>query len=579
MLKRIFLSGILLLPCLAYSQESVIFKAMQDELNRSVKSLKMKKMSSPYYLAYMVEDNEQMIINASFGAITGSDYYKSRILNTDLRVGNYELDNSNFISSRYLFSSTIESSRLPIEDDYDAIRYEIWLTTDKAYKNALETLSKKQAVLKNRIVKEKIADFTRAKATTYEEPVMKFTADKKELEELLAELSLLFRKFKNIQASELSLVTGITRQYFIDSDKSKSLYNLPLTYLKVSASTQSADGDEIEDEITFCASAVNDLPDKETMVKRIKEFAENLSKRQSLVKADKYIGPVLFTDEACCQIFYEIIGKGLSNPKPPLYENEEEEKLIPREEGFLVDKPGYSILPASFSVYDDPKAKKWENPSGGSTYLIGSFSVDEQGVIPQKIELVKSGKITDFPMSRAPTKERKETNGHARSSYVESPVGRATNLFVSVSGEKVKPEEAFIKLLKENGLEYGILINRLASSGTQSRNSMMRFFRGRGEQEKRLLSQPVSTYKLYTDGRIEVIRGLDFEGVTYKVLQDIIAAGEDNTAYNFISQNQFGGGIPVSVVAMPVIIEDMELIPEQTTSKKLPIVPHPYFKK
>ena len=60
---------------------------------------------------------------------------------------------------------------LPLEDDYQEIRRQIWLATDGAYKDALENLSRKKAALQNKTRSEEIPDFSR------EEP---FTADRRD---------------------------------------------------------------------------------------------------------------------------------------------------------------------------------------------------------------------------------------------------------------------------------------------------------------------------------------------------------------------------------------------------------------
>ena len=58
------------------------------------------------------------------------------------------------------------SGQLPLEDDYQEIRRQIWLAADGAYKEALENLSKKRAALQNRTRTEELADFSREEPFT-----------------------------------------------------------------------------------------------------------------------------------------------------------------------------------------------------------------------------------------------------------------------------------------------------------------------------------------------------------------------------------------------------------------------------
>ena len=577
--KRVslILSIFLVLPFAARAQESVLFKALEDELARTTEKLKMEKMPPPYYVAYRVEDCERLIIEASFGAITASDFSKEKNLHLDLRVGDYEFDNSNFVSGTgfsFMQRRGWNGLSLPVEDDYDAIRYKIWLATDKAYKRALEELSRKKATVENRLIKDRPADFTRVKPTSYEEPLMKFEVNQEELEGLLVELSRVFRGFKEIQMSKLKLKTEIVHQYFVDSEGSKHICNKPLTYLEVYVSTQSADGNVLKDMIGFYGQTVNDLPDKNVLRNRIIEFARDFSNTQTVAKSEEYVGPVLFTDDACGQLFYEIIGRGLSNSRSPLYESEQYEKMSAADEGFLADKLGRRVLPTSFSVYDDPRTTKW-----GNTSLIGCFQVDDQGVLAQKVDLIKSGKIVAFPMSRTPTKEIKGLNGHARSTG-DSPAGRVANLIVENTQVKRGIMEEFIKLLKDRELEYGVVVTRLKGEMPKETEEMVRFFFSSftGKEEKDLLSEPVAGYRLYQDGHTEPIRGLKFEGVSYRTLRDIVLSSKQEVVYSFLEQGQFGGELPVSVVAPAVVVDEMDLVEAETKPKKLPVVPHPYFK-
>ncbi len=61
-------------------------------------------------------------------------------MSVDVRVGDYKLDNSNFISEQgfrgFLGGST---GTVGIDRDYDSLRQDLWLATDQAYKEALDS--------------------------------------------------------------------------------------------------------------------------------------------------------------------------------------------------------------------------------------------------------------------------------------------------------------------------------------------------------------------------------------------------------------------------------------------------------
>ena len=49
-----------------------VFKAMIDELNRSVVQLQLSNLDKPYFVQYIVLDEEEFAARATFGALTAS---------------------------------------------------------------------------------------------------------------------------------------------------------------------------------------------------------------------------------------------------------------------------------------------------------------------------------------------------------------------------------------------------------------------------------------------------------------------------------------------------------------------------
>src|SRR4029079_11188203 len=120
-------------PALRVNPDSVR-KAMEDELARSMKDLRMgEDEPRPYFIGYTISDLDQATTSATLGAVTAAHAYRGRLLRTEIRVGDAGFDNTNFEGG-----ASVES--IPIEDDYAALRREIWLRSDEAYKAAVETL-------------------------------------------------------------------------------------------------------------------------------------------------------------------------------------------------------------------------------------------------------------------------------------------------------------------------------------------------------------------------------------------------------------------------------------------------------
>ena len=105
-------------------------KAMRDELSRSIKELRISDLDKPYFISYRIDDTATTKISATLGQLTEENLYHGRSLSVSVRVGDFKLDNSNFLQLRSAnrFDGDCGChSTIPLDDDYSQIRREIWL--------------------------------------------------------------------------------------------------------------------------------------------------------------------------------------------------------------------------------------------------------------------------------------------------------------------------------------------------------------------------------------------------------------------------------------------------------------------
>lgn len=131
-------------PVVAQSeQDQVIFKAMQDELQRNKENLALPGMDKPFYLSFSLGRYRQFEVSGVLGAITSSLELPWRgIGSSQLLLGDYDHTSD----SRYI--GQFLKVGMPAEADYDMIRQNFWLVTDAAYKWALQESAAKEAALK-----------------------------------------------------------------------------------------------------------------------------------------------------------------------------------------------------------------------------------------------------------------------------------------------------------------------------------------------------------------------------------------------------------------------------------------------
>src|SRR6185503_2588256 len=134
---------LILLVCTAfYGQDAAssdpVMRAMSDELKRSVSELQFKDLDKPYFIQYIVIDQEEYRVSATFGALTASDLNRARYLQAQVRVGDYDFDNSEFVTGPGFQGAPPAgvTTQTVVDNDYDAIRHSLWLATDAAYKQS-----------------------------------------------------------------------------------------------------------------------------------------------------------------------------------------------------------------------------------------------------------------------------------------------------------------------------------------------------------------------------------------------------------------------------------------------------------
>ena len=90
------------------AQENVLMKALRDEMGRTMERLQLGDMDRPYYVAYWVRESEGRGSTAILGGLLGRGRGTgSRFLSVELRVGDHDLDNTNFMDFGRLRSRVV----------------------------------------------------------------------------------------------------------------------------------------------------------------------------------------------------------------------------------------------------------------------------------------------------------------------------------------------------------------------------------------------------------------------------------------------------------------------------------------
>src|ERR1700681_2393391 len=151
-----------------------ILRVLQAELARSKAQLKMDNVAAPFYIEYRVFDVDQFEAGAAFGALQDQNRNRLRLLRAIVRLGDYKVD-SFFQAGQGI------SDILPLDNDELAIRHQLWMATDQAYKRAGEALAAKKSMLKQLNVEQPVGDFAKPAAVLSIGPVAKLDVEPSKL--------------------------------------------------------------------------------------------------------------------------------------------------------------------------------------------------------------------------------------------------------------------------------------------------------------------------------------------------------------------------------------------------------------
>jgi TldD protein len=535
--------------------EDAVIRAMTDELQRSVSELQFKDLEKPYFIQYIVLDQERYRASATFGALTASDASRVRYLQAQVRVGNYDFDNSEFVSGPGFQGPPPAgvTNQAVIDDDYNAMRHLLWLVTDGAYKQSVEQLARKRAFVQNKIREEQIPDFSKESAVMAVGQKLHLDVDKPRWEKQVREWSAIFKGFPEVQESSVVVEAQLVHRYLVNSEGTRTLQPSILVSVEADASTEAGDGMRLRHWIPFNAASFDQLPPAEEIAKAIRQMATQLTAlRSAPVLNEDYSGPVLFTGQASTEMFARVLAPQLSGQRLPL--SDQQQTQTSRSE--LIDRLNRPVLPRFLSVFDDPTTQRV-----GNQELLGYYQVDDQGVPARRVSLIEQGVLKNFLMSRRPAKDLQQSNGHGRSGIPGRETAQIGNLFIQSSNGKSYDElkEQLIKMCQEENLQYGIIIKALVSDGRSP------------------IGAPVLTYKLYVaDGREELIRGAFAQGIPIRSLRQIEAVGNDAYVVNRLAGSN-DLPTPTSIVAPSVLLEEVEIKRPSGTQQKPALITHPYF--
>ena len=533
-----------------------VLQALEEEMKRAFEVLRQKGDPAPYFISYSVRENSSFGIESSLGALRSSDHDRSRLLDVDVRVGDYQLDSTHQIRGPRGTNTGPNFTYpvlMPIDDNIDALRSVIWLETDQKYKAAVERFIQVKA---NRAIKvdeeDTSADMSRETKQTAMLPLGVVNVNVTNWENKLKTYSALFKKYPEIYEGTVSLSANSDNDYVVNSEGTSIQSGRARVRLSVYARTKADDGMELYRYEAFDGYSLDRLPGDEKVRQTIETMVKDLEALRAAPVIEPYTGPAILSGRASGVFFHEIFGHRIEGHRQ---KNESEGQTFTKN----VNQP---VLPDFISVSDDPTAERI-----GGVDLNGHYAFDDDGIPAQKVNIVEKGILKNFLMSRSPISGFENSNGHGRKAPGYRTVGRQGNLIVQATNtvSEARMRTMLAEEAKKQGKTFGLLFKDISGGFTLT---------GRASPQSFQVT-PIMVYRIYIDGRPdELVRGVDLIGTPLTSFSKISAAGDTPEVFNGVCGAE-SGYVPVAAVSPAILTTQIEVQKKAKSSDRPPILPPP----
>jgi TldD protein len=514
-----------------------LLEALLAELDRSKAQLKMDQVQAPYYIEYRVNEVDDFGAEAAFGALRENQHVHVRVLRVVVRIGDYKQDS-------YYGRGQGETTILPLDNDPIALRHQIWLATDDAYKAAGQALAEKQAALKQFSADPNpVDDFAKAPPVIAVGPTVTLKVDEAPWRRTLEDVTNLYKQYPDIQSVSASARFSAINEYLVNSEGTVTRSGKTTYSVQLNSSAQAADGMRLGRSPAYMVARIEELPDRETLLADAKKMLDTVvALRQAPIVEEEYRGPVLFAADAADDIVASLVGQNVLGRKPQLGKPN-------RTTGAFATSYKSRVLPNFMTLIDDPTMKEFHGKS-----VVGNYAVDSEGVKAQPVNVIENGVLTNYLVGRQPLRDFLDSNGHGRAAPGSFP-GPSLGVLVVKSSEAQAPgalQQKVIQMAKDQDKPFGYRVETLGPGNS-----------------------PRLLYRVYAkDGREELVRGAVFNELDIRAIRnDLIAAGNDPLVSNR------GGGAPSTIICPSLLFGELEVKRADTSKDKLPDYPPPPLKK
>ena len=490
---------------------SPVLGIMKDELARNMQTLKAQPPPA-YFVGYEIIERRSIGVSGSFGTLTGSHDSRHRTRST-WTCGSATTHSTTRI--RCVETSLVSRRRWLQPADGRKCRSTTtrWPFAPPSgsrpiteFKRAIEAAPARQPRPISEVkvaAEDRSPDFSHETPEQHVDPVASLSVDRRAWDEFkVGDTWRLFAQYGDIYEANATFTAEVDTRWYVNSEGAAIQTSQPAYRLQITAHTKADDGMELPRYETFFATAADRLPGDQAVMKAVAKMIRDLHALRVAPVIEPYSGPAILSGRASAVFFHEVFGHRIEGQRQ---KREDEGQTFKKK----VNEP---VLPAAFSVYFDPTLKQL-----GSTELAGHYLYDNEGVKARRVVAVENGVLRSFLMSRMPVEGFPVSNGHGRNQPGLAPAARQSNLIVEVAAPRTHAQlrQMLIEQITQENRPYGLFFDDIEGGFTMTGRTIPNAFN----------VLPIMVYRVFPDGREELVRGVDLIGTPLTVFSRIARRG------------------------------------------------------
>lgn len=551
--------------------------AVQAELERGVAEFALPEAERAYRAEARWVRAELLSLDGSYGGIITDVAEKQATGLVSVRVGSYERDNTNYWGG----DNSIEAVDFALSASPHLARHKVWLSLDQSYRSATRAYAGKRAMLERLREQASIPDYTpppspqvRLVAPSWSEEI-----DREGLRHLVATLSERFKAWPEIDNGDVHIQILRSHETMVNTEGLVGQWAHDRSILAVTADTQASDGMPLDHSGVIHFQTTPEVDDAliQQATALVDQVLRELTEMATAPMIDEeYDGPILFVDDAPSQFLASTVVTQASGMPAGWDDDGEVAELEPAWQRRL----GKVVMPPFLDLVDDPHSPGF-----------GSYELDSEGVVPDRLTIVDDGELVGLLMTRTPNRYASGSRGRMRMSPSLSSGPTVSNLALTSRRRglsRAALERELLTRARNDGYEFAYIIERFRDGvvlGPVPRDSAAAI----AGTAKMDLPLPARIVRIEAGGRRTVVRGAILAPASMRVLRRIRATGTVvHRVPMRIPVGSFGGfgaavgidgtlshTVDVEIRSPDLLIEGLELLVERGEYKKPPVLVHP----